>query len=760
MTPHPSRFGSRALLSTALAVAVTALCAPVAMAAPGPSTSTPVVEGAAARPAATTATTDVTVSAAPADFGVVAAGQPLAVTVTVRNSGGSTLAPASATVRLSSASLADSVALKSWMDSGLSPAFRTVAAGGLPEVTAAGEATGVVTIPAEELADLPPGVYALEVGVDTVPASVRTVLTVPEAAPADVPVAALVAVTAGPRTVGLLDEEELSSLTASAGRLTLLLDAVEGHPEAVMAVDPAILASIRVLGESAPESAIAWLARLEALPHERFALQFGDADLTTQAEAGLQTPLAPTGLDYALPSSSAAADDEPGEPAPLSLEELLLVEGAHEGVSWPADGATSPDALERMSDWTDGAATVFVSSASVEPASAAGAMPLTDGVTGVVYDDLASEVLFGLAGGDGRALTTSPETGSDDITGTTGTGAASGAPAAVTPAPEADETDEVDESALFDDAGDLAVLTGATVLAADGATAPVVIATDRPMEVGPGLADALDAISAAPGTRSATLHEAIQPAATASAVTATGSAPRGWTAALTEGLSAEDELARTATTLQDPLLLTAPERTALLQLVGAGWSADPVGWRRASTQYEQRMEVLADAIEITPSPTIQLYSAAAGIPFYIRNDLDWPATVTLEASPGGYLLAVENRVDVVADRRSVTRVEVPVRARVGNGEMTIDLTLVSPAGEVIGPRRTVEVAVRADWERVGLIALGSVVAILLVLGVIRTLVRRRRRSLADTHADADSDAESSPGLDPEAPPAERTDADG
>ncbi|HAN26073.1 MAG TPA: hypothetical protein DCP95_16120, partial [Microbacterium ginsengisoli] len=68
---------------------------------------------------------------------------------------------------------------------------------------------------------------------------------------------------------GLLDAE----LTAVAGTA------------AVLAVDPAVVASIRVLGSSAPASARAWLQRLMTLPNERFALQYGDADVATQLEA-------------------------------------------------------------------------------------------------------------------------------------------------------------------------------------------------------------------------------------------------------------------------------------------------------------------------------------------------------------------------------------------------------------------------------------------------------------------------------------------
>lgn len=54
---------------------------------------------------------------------------------------------------------------------------------------------------------------------------------------------------------------------------------------------------------------------------------------------------------------------------------------------------------------------------------------------------------------------------------------------------------------------------------------------------------------------------------------------------------------------------------------------------------------------------------------------------------------------------------------------------------------------RADWERYGIIALGTIVAGLLVIGVIRTLRRRRTRNIGRTVA---TDAPPTDGDDPEA----------
>ena len=45
----------------------------------------------------------------------------------------------------------------------------------------------------------------------------------------------------------------------------------------------------------------------------------------------------------------------------------------------------------------------------------------------------------------------------------------------------------------------------------------------------------------------------------------------------------------------------------------------------------------------------------------------------------------------------------------------------------IGDPVSFAVSVRAEWESVGLIAMAAIVGLMLVLGVVRTVTRRRRR---------------------------------
>src|SRR5690554_3723712 len=99
-----------------------------------------------------------------------------------------------------------------------------------------------------------------------------------------------------PESSGLIPPESLESYTSPSGILTRTLDAVEGHTVAI-GVDPMVIASIRILGNTAPASAISWLDRLRNVDNETFALSYADSDLAALSQAGSTTVLAPSSFE-------------------------------------------------------------------------------------------------------------------------------------------------------------------------------------------------------------------------------------------------------------------------------------------------------------------------------------------------------------------------------------------------------------------------------------------------------------------------------
>lgn len=646
--------------------------------------------------------------AAPTGAGLVPAGSDAVLTVTQRNDTTRTLAGGAVAVELSRAALTSQQAVDDWLRPGDSetpaPALEEVARTDVPDLAAGEERGTSVPLPATDgaLADLAPGVYPVVV---TGPGGQsRTLITVPRPDQPARSVAVIAPITAGPRTTGLITADQLSELTAEDGALTAALDAVSGTP-AILAVDPAVPASIRVLGSSAPASATAWLASLMDLPNERFALQFGDADLATQVHAGLPAPLEPTTLapyaDIADFAPAAGSSAPAAIPETAELTSIGTAATTRSQVFWPASGTAGADVVTAVS--TQAAQAAADASAAESP------IP------------------------DATPLVLAP---SDTVSG------APGAPRATADASEllvydAAASAELADAAALDDAAErgtaLAAATAKLVLTGD---VPVVATIDRPASTSrAALRAAISAAYGIPGASPISLAELRATGGTAATVADIPAADER-VAALQRFLADEERLATFATALVEPTQLTARERTGILQLLGNAWLADEPAWNAAVAAHEQATLDTLDAVGIANPGTINFLATSAPISVTVRNDLPWPVSVVLFADTDDPRLIVQNVTPVEAGAQQNTRVDVPVEARVGSGETALQLQLRSAAAVPIGAPETIALTVRAEWESVGVTAIIVIVVVLFAGGVIRTVLRlRRRRSPATTDGD-------------------------
>ncbi|MDX2376225.1 DUF6049 family protein [Microbacterium sp. LRZ72] len=682
----------------------------------------PGIAGWAATPSPSAPAAVPTIVLAPSDRGLVDSGDELTASVVLR-ADDEAVEPGDLTLAIGD-ELASSAALADWLESGTGVGeTRTLQSRSAPgvEPDAAEAVTIEVAADAADWDDLAPGVYPLAAtwtsATASEGASSRSVVVVndPDSDAAVPQTGLLVPITTGPRADGLIDADELAQLTGEGGRLLALLDGIAGST-AVLAIDPVIPASIRALGTAAPPSATAWLERLERLPNTRFALQFGDADVAAQIGAGLPELLEAPDLSYALspadfadqpveqpttpsPAPTPPAEDEDGDAVELpTTAELLEIPGARASTYWPAaglagDAVVAALAEDAVDDDPDAAPLTFLSSEAIEgtPVTAGGTI---DGHR-ILISDAALSAAFA---------------------------------ASVAPVDEA--TDEPRAAAL-------AALSGFVSFAGSAADGePVLIALDRTAEVStPGLQAAIGSLYGSSSASPASLDELL--AAPAPARVATESPDEARVDALEGLLAGEEQLEAFSAIIDDPNLMLGPERAQILQLIATAWRGVPLEWDDALAAHRDATAATLTAVEIQPPSTIQLVSTESPIPVYVRNALPWPVNVVLVATPDSLRLDVERSIEVRADPGVNTRVQVPVRARVGSGEVDIDLRLLSPTLEQIGPERTVEVHVRAEWERIGIVVLSLLVAGLLGVGVTRTILRRRR---ARAQTDAGTDA--------------------
>lgn len=645
--------------------------------------------------------------------GVIAPGSSTSAILTVDNGADATLSTGQVEVELSRTPLTDGEAVSSWLDDGEAPGdFATVGTEATEAVDAGASATATVFLSEATLEGLGPGVYPLRAGLTdattggtgddavSIDASATSVLVVAAAQTSQVGV--IVPITATPEGGALLTAEELTTLTGPEGALTAQLDGVAGTT-AVLAIDPSIPAAIRVLGSAAPESAREWLVRLDGLPNARFALQFGDADAAAQAQAGLPSLLQPTTLAPFLDVANfpqtpatvaptadpgATADPTPGateSPALPTDEELMAIEGALPRILWPQDALTQKD-LTAFAGYLEGDTTTIVSSTAVGGGSAAHAT--AGGQDLLVTDAAASAVLSEVAA----------------------------------------EPDPVDRQRLLAEAAARLQLT-------KGATpgAPLLIGLERDED---RTSDALrDAISSADsiGFELSALRAVAPVSAT---VTDAPDAARA--GAVTALLADETTLTAFSSILADPQVLLSPERIRILRTLAVGSSA--AAFTEKVAAHQERTRATLAAVNIPPSSTIQLLTANADLPIAVRNDLPWPVTVQLFVSPADPRLDVKPMTETVVQANSTTRVKVPVSARVGSGEVDLRLSLYSPTGVQIQGDQSIRVAVRAEWETIGLVIFGGLAVLLIALGVIRTIRRKRREAAEESAVEAQIDA--------------------
>jgi len=703
-TPHaaaaraPRTMGTRVRAVLALSAAL-AIIAPLSASAAAPAV-VPVTAGA---PAVTAL--DGPPPAAPLEFrlaadadGVVTDDGALAVSLSVDNPTLSTVRGGRVTIAVGCEPLASRSQVSAWLDGDSRTAVRRVGTAMVDSIAARGRSIQTTVLELGE--DLEPGVYAMRGVYDSAqgPLESRGVFTISDDAGAG-QVAVVVPITAGPRSEGLLSAEELEQLTSAGGALRSQLNAVFGT-NAILAVDPAIAASIRVLGTNAPESATRWLDDLMALPHTRFALQFGDADIAVQYAAGLDEPLTVEDLTPALdpegfsapavePSPTPTAD-ESGQPTLPDVQTLTDIGRARSDVFWPAGGTAGAELVTRLGDAGASPAGSLTLVPSDTVRGETGARATAGDADLLVYDADVSRAL--------HAASTS-----DMIVDRDAALAAATAYAAFA-APETPLLVTIDRA----DARSAAALRSAVRVASgiDGREA-----------VG------LDSLTLAPATE--VRVDDVEP-------------DTGRASTLERFLKGEADLRQFASILEDPQVLLAPERADILQLLGNAWIDERPAWRDAVATHRAETATTLASVSIIPSPDINLLGSSAPLTFSVRNDLPWPAELVLDTEPNDLRVVVQQSTEFAAGASQTTRVDVPVEARVGSGESSLTLQLRSRTMIPIGDPVDVTISVQAEWEGVGIVVMSAIVSILVLLGVVRTVLRLRKRRGARQVAAIDS----------------------
>jgi len=474
----------------------------------------------------------------------------------------------------------------------------------------------------------------------------------------------------------------------ASSRLSAVLTATEQHRNIAWAVDPAIVS--RALTDPAPASD--WLDRFRAaLPNrDIYALPYADADVAALAHADrvdLYLDAAQTGqqqLESALGDATIARLAWPASTAP-DLSTIDLAARSTPAVVLLGSDDLAP--IEPLAYTPTGRAQITTQSATV-------GLVLSDAV---LTDELTNPGSRTQATAVQRVLAETAMINRERPT--TARHVLAALPRDWTPVPA---TTSAQLAAL-----DAAPWIDTTPLATLIGTPPVALRRN-----------ALPVSGSAPGELSAA--DAARIGQTAADLNAFGSVPADRATAL--GSLPDD----------------------LLDLTSVGWRSHPDQRSKAIDTALARSKALLGAITVTKSSAVNLIASSGEIPLSLQNGLDQTAHVLVRLQPSNPRLVADSTIAVDIPAGATASVKIPVQA-VANGDVAVDVQVLTPSGSLLTTGDPFVVRVRADWENRATLVIAFLLAIGVVVGVVRT-VRRGRRETRLSIDEARLETEESPGV--------------
>ena len=762
-------------LVTTLGVAGAALPADAASAAPAGTVS---ASASAASSAAEADGDSVTLTVSPEADGVLRSGDDLDLTLTVTNGTESDLDEGSARIYLDRDSFVARSKLADW----LTPETTTgddylglyMARVDVPAVSA-GETVTVddVSIPADRTAldGWTWGARALGVrllGPDglQVAQARSSVVWYPSESFQPTRLSVAVPITTPETENGVLDAAALEAYTSPDGTLTRQLRQVVGT-SATVAVDPMIIASIRLLGSEAPESAVEWLDDLSAAGVETFPLAYADADVAGLSQAGAPSVPGPTSFDSLVDESrfdtSTSATDAP-TPAPTDETS----DGSDSSTSSSSGSSTSSESSESSpgagpSD-SPGVGTGGGSGSTAPPADeptptptdepTAPPLPTTESLLAfpwslssiawpvddtVVASDIATITERDytstiLSSSNVDVASESTENAPVDLGGSTGLVSDDTLSGLVREAAAATSTASW-KSAMAELSASVATI--AKERPSDGRTMLATLGRSWSTD-GERLRQTLGALDDLPWSAPSALGDTLAVDATdATVVDEPESAER--LRDLRSLVRSDRQVADFSTALEEPQTVTGPARLRTLALSSHAWRANPGGLSSEVADAAVAATDTSRLVSIVQGSDQLILGDRSSLPLYVQNTSDSAATVFLTLAPSSSrLLVEEDRIPVTVQAQSQARVRVPVQS-IANGTVDVSMSLVSSTGVTIATPAVVSINVQAGWETAITWAFGIGFALLFGGGIYRTIRKRRRGADGGGSAGGDPD---------------------
>lgn len=131
-------------------------------------------------------------------------------------------------------------------------------------------------------------------------------------------------------------------------------------------------------------------------------------------------------------------------------------------------------------------------------------------------------------------------------------------------------------------------------------------------------------------------------------------------------------------------------------------------------------------VKVIKGSNINLVSQASRVPVLIQNNYDTEVRVLVHVSTSNLRVRLPEATSVTIAPNSTVNAVIPVQA-VANGDVELNVWLTSFSGVRLGPDTEITMHVIGNAEAIGLGSMGVVVFLLLIVGSIR-MIRRRKQA--------------------------------
>lgn len=169
-----------------------------------------------------------------------------------------------------------------------------------------------------------------------------------------------------------------------------------------------------------------------------------------------------------------------------------------------------------------------------------------------------------------------------------------------------------------------------------------------------------------------------------------------------------------------------PMRERVASMLSVAWRPDRDALVAARGDFAADVTPLVDGVKLVTSKTYVFIARETKIPVTVTNDTDYEVTVKVRLRPQSGQLTFDKTQDVTVKAHSSLPVLMEAKAR-ASGNVVVEGKLLTVAGAALGPGKSFTIKVQPNWESWGMIVIGSIVGLLLVIGLLRSLRRNRNR---------------------------------